>query len=130
MKHFPRPTDSALLPVITEFEEEKETVQTDATVCESDDLFSGLGGTRAQGIRDTYGIYADNIKRCAQICFCKRRASAGTDACGEMIIGTYLHGLFDNREFTEKLLQLVSGRKFNVPILRRIRNHSTISLQT
>ena len=107
----------ALLPVITEFEEEKETVQTDATVCESDDLFSGLGGTELKGYEIHMGstrIISKDARRFASVRGAQRR-----DGCVRgNVIGTYMHGLFDSREFTEKLLQLVSGRKFNVPDLK------------
>ena len=107
----------ALLPVITEFEEEKETVQTDATVCESDDLFSGLGGTELRGYEIHMGSTRITSKDART--FASVRGAQRRDGCVRgNVIGTYLHGLFDSREFTEKLLQLVSGRKFNVPDLK------------
>ena len=110
----------ALLPVITEFEEEKETVQTDATVCEADDFFSGLGGTELKGYEIHMGstrITGKDARRFASV-----RGAQRQDGCVRgNVMGTYLHGLFDSREFTEKLLQLVSGRKLSVPDLKAYR---------
>ncbi len=103
-----------LLPVITEFEEEKETVQTDATVCASDDFFAPLGGVDLKGYEIHMGfsrITDKNARRFASV-----RGAQRQDGCVRgNVMGTYLHGLFDSREFTKKLLEIIAGRKIDVP---------------
>ena len=119
----------ALLPVITEFEEEKETVQTDATVCESDDLFSGLGGTELKGYEIHMGstrIISKDARRFASVRGAQRR-----DGCVRgNVIGTYLHGLLTAESLQKNCCSWYQEENLMFPILRRIRNHSTISLQT
>lgn len=103
-----------LLPVITEFEEEKETVQTDATVCAADDFFAPLGGVNLKGYEIHMGfsrMTGKNARRFASV-----RGAQRQDGCVRgNVMGTYLHGLFDSREFTEKLLEIIAGRKIDVP---------------
>ncbi len=104
----------ALLPVITEFEDEKETVQTDATVCEADDFFAPLGGVQLKGYEIHMGFSRITDKSARR--FSSVRGAQRQDGCVRgNVMGTYLHGLFDSREFTEKLLELVAGRRVAVP---------------
>lgn len=106
----------ALLPVITEFESEKETVQTDAVVCSSDDFFGDLAGIELKGYEIHMGFSRITDKTARR--FASVRGAQRQDGCVRgNVLGTYLHGLFDSRLFTERLLELVSGRKLNVPDL-------------
>lgn len=104
----------ALLPVITEFEEEKETVQTDAVVYEADDFFSALGGIQLKGYEIHMGF--SRITDVSARHFASVRGSQRQDGCvRKNVMGTYLHGLFDSRKFTERLIGLVADGKVSVP---------------
>ena len=110
-----------LLPVITEFEPEKETVQTDAEVCGGEgDLFASLEGIDLQGYEIHMGF--SRITDPEARPFAAVRGPQRYDGCVRgNVMGTYLHGLFDSRAFTEGLLAAVSGRHITVPDLKAYR---------
>ena len=40
------------------------------------------------------------------------------------LIGTYIHGWFENHKVTEKILSLIIGKKFKIPVsFNEIKNH-------
>ncbi|MGN1349389.1 MAG: cobyric acid synthase CobQ, partial [Anaerovoracaceae bacterium] len=110
-----------LLPVITEFEPAKETVQTDAEVCGGEgDLFASLEGIALQGYEIHMGF--SRITDSGARPFAAVRGPQRYDGCVRgNVMGTYLHGLFDSKAFTEGLLAAVSGRSIPVPDLKAYR---------
>jgi adenosylcobyric acid synthase len=106
-----------ILPIVTEFNAVKETVQTEAAVCADKGMFAHMNGINLKGYEIHMG--KSRITDESAGSFASIRAGDRYDGCvcGN-VLGTYIHGLFDSREFTEKLLETVSGSHFSVPDIK------------
>lgn len=110
-----------LLPVTTSFTNasEKETARTDAVICASDsDIYGRLGGIKVSGYEIHMGF--SKITDSSGRSFAARdgggAGAARCDGCVRgSVMGTYIHGIFDCREFTEGLLEGVKHTDFSVP---------------
>ncbi len=110
-----------LLPIRTEFQKEKTTKQVKGEICNNNGFFKELGGATVQG----YEIHMGVSRREGQA-LAKLSARADTkeifDGCIQgTCMGTYLHGIFDNKEFTDRLFRLLlkakgySGEELETP---------------
>ena len=110
------PAPLGLLPVDTCFQEQKTLGRSEGTVGTLDGIFRGLSGTDVRGYEIHMGtsvITRGREQECLPFLKIKRTGrNAFQDGCvcGN-VIGTYFHGIFDNREFTGKLLGALAQRK-------------------
>ena len=99
-----------LLPIETEFTPGKTTVQVKGSVGSLHGFFKELSGAVLAG----YEIHMGN-SRVKGESFADVRGQDGfvrEDGCVcKNCMGTYLHGIFDSREFTERLLRLLLEKK-------------------
>lgn len=104
-----------LLDVDTVFEAEKRTVQVRAIIQESEGLVKGMAGIEVEG----YEIHMGNTillggRPAFRVMMTPEGPSACFDGCIDKtgkVLGTYIHGLFNNEDFTAKLLAgLSKGR--------------------
>ena len=104
-----------LLPVETAFEEEKTLGLTKGVVESLENPFSRLSGIEVEGYEIHMGVtkispgYENACRPLMRIAGSGRSRREGC-VCGNAI-GTYFHGIFDNRAFTEALLAVAAERK-------------------
>jgi adenosylcobyric acid synthase len=103
-----------LLPLVTTFAAEKQTVRARGVVIANDGLFANARGIEIAG----YEIHMGRTRaECASLaCITRRREDAANDTDGAIdtrgwIAGTYLHGLFDNDALRDVLLTNLAARK-------------------
>ncbi|MCI8284480.1 MAG: cobyric acid synthase [Firmicutes bacterium] len=104
-----------VLPVITEFAQDKRTEQANGKICRLSGIFADLSGIEISGYEIHMGrTFRKNSENNTASGFSalNRDGNINTDGCvfGN-IIGTYLHGLFDNKEFSERLLYAAAKLK-------------------
>ncbi len=90
-----------LLPVDTVFTAEKSRTRVQGTV-----LAEGFEGVRLDGYEIHMGV--SDVKGQP---FCRLDDGKTDGCCKGNVIGTYLHGLFDTGELTEKLIAYLCARK-------------------
>lgn len=105
-----------LMPVCTEFEGEKQTVQARGTVLATQGLFANAAGLELGGYEIHMGrtTWADGVMPLLEITHRSGvavRAYDGAVMGGGWIAGTYLHGFFDNDRLRETLLDTLAARK-------------------
>ncbi|AJC12181.1 cobalamin biosynthesis protein CobQ [Berryella intestinalis] len=95
-----------LLPVRTRFASDKRQVRACGRVTARSGIAAGVSGARIEGYEIHMGeTFLDDP---AAEPFCMLRSSEGERADGCVagnVCGTYLHGLFDSPEFTERLVR-------------------------
>ena len=91
-----------LLPCETIFVQEKCRQRTDA-VCTA----GPLAGAMLRG----YEIHMGRTRRLGGVPFCRTLEGAEEGTVEGLIFGTYLHGLFDSGELTQKLAAFLAARK-------------------
>jgi adenosylcobyric acid synthase len=106
-----------LLPVVTDFEPVKATHQVEAGITAGDGLLAGCAGLPVRG----YEIHMGRSHRLAGAApspfrLMSRSGSPAEDGDGAVdetgnVLGTYLHGFFDNTEPRVKLLANLARRK-------------------
>lgn len=97
-----------LLPIRTVFYQEKTRTRTSGTVRPLQGIFAGLAGRKVEG----YEIHMGQT----EVVFPADQFSQlenGTEdgAVFKNVLGSYLHGLFDNGDFTRALLEILLQRK-------------------
>ena len=103
-----------LLPVDTVFSEEKTLGLTQGRLVAADDFYGSLSDSpvRVSGYEIHMGeseIDTSYSDRCRPLL---RLDDGRTEGCVlDGVIGTYLHGIFDSREFTEALLRTAAERR-------------------
>ena len=107
-----------LLDVYTVFEQEKRTIQVSAVVAGDSGVLAGLQGLGVEGYEIHQG---STIVVSGQPAFRIHRTPDGAsdhcDGCLDntgRVMGTYIHGLFNNEDFTVGLLTGLSGTKGNI----------------
>lgn len=107
-----------LLAHETVFEPEKVTTQTEATICtkfNESSVFYGLDNMKIKGYELHCGI--TNIDTSKDFVFSKINNGRGNDILDgsvnleQNVLGTYLHGIFDNEEFTKKIINNIKQIK-------------------
>lgn len=104
-----------LLEVDTIFGAEKRTVQVEAVVQGAEGLLSGMGGVVVRGYEIHMGRTIGSEARPALRLVRPREGNAdqfdGSLSRSGRVLGTYIHGLFNNEDFTRRLLATLSGGK-------------------
>jgi len=105
-----------LLNVKTEFREKKVTTQVRGRVTGEAGLLQGLEGMRVNGYEIHMGI-TDCLDGCT-VCITEDTADGGEYGralgCANMqgtVFGTYMHGIFDNMEFTSNFINNIRKMK-------------------
>jgi len=103
-----------LLPHVTTFEAEKQTVRARGVVVANEGLFANARGIEIAGYEihmgQTRGEGAPLVRITERGENAVDDADGAVDACG-WIAGTYLHGLFDNDALREVMLANLAARK-------------------
>lgn len=104
-----------LLPICTEFEPEKARRQSKGKVGEITGLFEPLSGLPIEGYEIHMGRSFFRTRERKEGNYATKLQGDGAFRpdgwCRGNVFGTYLHGLFDSEEFTERLLNLLAKRK-------------------
>ncbi|MBE5828266.1 MAG: cobyric acid synthase [Butyrivibrio sp.] len=98
-----------LLPVDTVFEDQKTLIQSSGTLTGAGGEFAALEGIAYRGYEIHMGVSVGGALRSV-----RERDLAGSRGmlcCNGNVLGTYIHGLFDNAKVTKAILDIVSGRK-------------------
>lgn len=120
-----------VLPVITEFVPDKRTEQVRGRIGRLSGIFSELSGVEISGYEIHMGRTfrkGTESRTVSDFSLLNKGGDINKDGCvfGN-IIGTYLHGIFDNKEFSDRLLSVAAGRKgleagsFSVPDIKEYR---------
>lgn len=104
-----------LLEISTEIEKEKVTTQAQATINENYAFYDGLTTTKVQG----YEIHMGNTRitgDCREFLCLKGDTSDGDRVVGVInkdgrVMATYLHGIFDNLDFTLSIINKLREEK-------------------
>jgi len=105
-----------LLPTRTVFQRDKVTTQVEAVICDEEGLLNGLGGTKIKGYEIHMGE-TDFSEGCVP--YLKIEKVLGQDAQKTdgvrnqeaTVFGTYIHGIFDNLDFTVGLINNIRKRR-------------------
>ena len=98
-------TGLGLLPIRTQFETEKTLKQVKTKAGKLTGLFGALSGAAISGYEIHMGVSRPDEEAKKQ---CNTEGSVITF---ENVLGTYIHGLFDEPEFTGKLLEILYNKK-------------------
>ncbi|WP_343209151.1 cobyric acid synthase [Anaerolentibacter hominis] len=104
------------LPVQTSFYPDKIRVQSEGTVASLSGVWKPLTGARLNGYEIHMGrsIYRRDYRKFAILSSAKQGTAQDDGCVMDNVLGTYLHGIFDSREFTERFLTIVcrhAGKK-------------------
>lgn len=106
-----------LLPVVTHYEPEKMRRQNAGIVSQLTGIFQGLSGKTVRGYELHMGrslSEAESGERGGmqpEACALLRLSDGPDGCCRGNVFGTYLHGLFDEEEFRDALIQILCRRK-------------------
>ncbi|MGL5330390.1 MAG: cobyric acid synthase, partial [Peptostreptococcaceae bacterium] len=106
-----------LLDTETIFEEEKTTTQVEATICEGlDGYFKNLGGKKVIGYEIHMGATArgkdiNDLNTIIKRLYEDVKYTEGSVNKEGNVMGTYLHGIFDELDFTRALLNNIREMK-------------------
>lgn len=109
-----------ILPITTKFRKDKTLKQTKTKVPELSGFYNRLSGSDVSGYEIHMGesrIFLDNED--------KEQGNSAVISC-DNVLGTYIHGLFDEPEFTEKLMQILydkKGIKEKIPLIEAAEIH-------
>ena len=107
----PEVSGLGILDVDTEFVGEKVTVRTDASVVVDSGLLAGLRGVRVSGYEIHVGVSESGGGATrSMVSMQTDRAVGYSDATGR-VFGTYMHDLFKNEEFTERVVNSLARMK-------------------
>lgn len=99
-----------LLPITTTFSADKTMALSSGVVAVLGGIFSALSGAGVSGYQVHMGVSERRGARAAlMLGDGSRRREDG--CCQGNVLGTYLHGLFDNKGFTDALVGLLARRK-------------------
>ena len=100
-----------ILDVDTEFVGEKVTVRTDASVVADSGLLAGAGGVKVSGYEIHVGVSESGGDATrSMVSMQTDRAVGYSDATG-LVFGTYMHDLFKNEEFTDRVVNNLARMK-------------------
>ncbi len=105
-----------LLDTVTVIMKEKRTLRTEAEVCCNRGIFEGAQFLKVKGYEIHMGIteIGGNCESFSMISNCSSGDVGQTDgACDSdgQVAGTYIHGIFDNSEFTMKVVNNLRKRR-------------------
>ncbi|MGN0436461.1 MAG: cobyric acid synthase [Wujia sp.] len=105
-----------LLPVATEFEQSKRRTQIHGRVAELEGDYKSLSGMRVSGYEIHMGktFPVEDGDKVSAISMLKLEEQGGIKFDGfvkDNVMGTYLHGIFDEEEFRTALLSILYKRK-------------------
>lgn len=105
-----------LLPVVTEFEQSKRRTQIQGRVAELNGEYKALSGMRVTGYEihmgKTFSVSDDAATTEAGMLLLEESEGIKTDGfVKDNVMGTYLHGIFDEEEFRTALLSVIFKRK-------------------
>ena len=98
-----------LLPIKTVFEPKKVRTQVHGEVLPLNGFFSPLSGSRFSG----YEIHMGRTEH-AQLAFSSiedKNGKTPDGTAGGCVLGTYVHGLFDDGDFAERLVNVLLAKK-------------------
>lgn len=99
-----------LLPITTRFEEEKTRTRMEGHIAELKGVFRMLSGRRVSGYEMHMGrSYYENSE--AERAFFTNLKGKKEGCFAEHVIGTYLHGIFDEEDFRTAFIRLLCERK-------------------
>lgn len=92
-----------LLPIETTMEKIKKTVQYDGLTPELSGMYETCSNLKIQGYEIHQGVskYSDTALNNEEITFISK----------DNIFATYVHGIFDNKEFTDRVLNYIRAKK-------------------
>jgi len=105
-----------LLPTRTVFRKDKVTTQVEAIICDEEGLLSGLGGTKIEGYEIHMGE-TELLEGCVPYLEIEKvlgQDAQKTDGVRNQeatVFGTYIHGIFDNLDFTVGLINNIRKKK-------------------
>lgn len=97
-----------LLPVVTYFEPEKTTERAKGRTCHMEGTFAPLSGKRVSGYEIHMGRSVLQRGEAEHVIELEGRCDG---CCEGNVFGTYLHGIFDEEEFREPLVELLCERR-------------------
>ena len=106
-----------LLPIDTILEDEKVTAQVEGTICKDlPGLLGAVASTKVKGYEIHMGVTKMAKKTKALMTLTKQLGETINEiegTCNEVgsVFGTYLHGIFDEMDFTRKLLNAIRVKK-------------------
>ncbi len=94
-----------LLPMKTVFDPEKRQVRSKGTIAQLDGPLSALSGAAVEGYEIHMGT--TTLEGGQNVCTLEsENGTSGPDGCHEgNVYGSYLHGIFDSKEFTQALVE-------------------------
>lgn len=101
-----------LLPIETVFDEEKKTINTKGKINALPGIFSHLSGINIKGYEIHMGR-SRSIYESAGIPFISDNRDCSLGCVRENVLGTYLHGLFENDEFRSRFLHIFASADNN-----------------
>lgn len=103
-----------LLDTITVFEEEKETKRVELKLINESALFKNINNKKISAYEIHNGrtkILQISDKNCSYLFEYSNLKKEGRINESSTVIGTYLHGIFDNNEFTYSILKNIADKK-------------------
>jgi len=103
-----------VLSVDTVFKNQKTLVQGEGILSGADGDFSALNGLSYRGYEIHMGVSRNLDDGCALLSDTAAQSLAGSSGmlcCSGSVLGTYIHGFFDNASVTRAVLDIVSRRK-------------------
>ncbi len=99
------------LPVDTVFKDQKTLIQSKGKLSGAGGMFAALNGVAYRGYEIHMGVSAGEGAGVGTFCGQDTVASEGRVYCNGNVLGTYIHGFFDNAEVTRTILDIISDRK-------------------
>lgn len=109
-----------LLPVRTSFEEEKTLKQVEGIIQGADGIYKSLNGCSITGYEIHMGKSAVNGNRIPD--------ERSFVVIRDNVLGSYVHGIFDNKDFAERILGIICDRK-NISAGRNFKLESKSEIQ-
>ncbi|MCM1046043.1 MAG: cobyric acid synthase [Candidatus Gastranaerophilales bacterium] len=102
-----------LLPMVTRYEPEKMRKQSAGTVSQLTGFFQSLSGKRVRGYELHMGRTSpeEESGENGDISALLQLSDGPDGCCRGNVLGAYLHGLFDEEDFRETLIQILCERK-------------------